>query len=310
MKTTAIVKAGDHHAITSPAMLDRFTQYIDASPRTVESYSKAVRLFIEWTRQNGITQPRREDLIRYRDELAATHKATTVQTYLIAVRQFFKWTEAENLYTNVADRVKGVRVQAQHKKDALTPTQAKDVINTLREKGTPEAARDLAVVALAVTGGLRTIEIKRAKVEDLRTLGSYTVLYVQGKGRTEKAEYIKITTEVEKLIRAYLSTRTDATPGSPLFTSNSNRNTGEELTTRSISRLIKAAIVEAGYNSDRLTAHSLRHTAVTIALTGGMTLQEAQQFARHSNIATTTIYAHNLERMNNRCEETISAALF
>ena len=101
MKTTAIVKAGGHQAITSPAMLDRFTQYIDASPRTVESYSKAVRLFIEWTRQNGITQPRREDLLRYRDELAATHKATTVQTYLIAIRQFFKWTAAENLYTDV-----------------------------------------------------------------------------------------------------------------------------------------------------------------------------------------------------------------
>ena len=49
------------------------------------------------------------------------------------------------------------------------------------------------------------------------------------------------------------------------------------------------------------TAHSLRHTAVTQALIAGQTLQEVQQFARHSNINTTLIYAHNLENEKNEC---------
>lgn len=60
-----------------------------------------------------------------------------------------------------------------------------------------------------VTCGLRTIEVVRADVEDLRTLGSKTVLYVQGKGKDEKSDYVIITREVEKAIRSYLATRKD-----------------------------------------------------------------------------------------------------
>ena len=67
---------------------------------------------------------------------------------------------------------------------------------------------------------------------------------------------------------------------------------------------------EAGYNSEKLTAHSLRHTAVTLSLLGGNTLQEVQQFARHTDISTTQIYAHNLDRAKNKCEETIAEAIF
>lgn len=81
-------------------------------------------------------------------------------------------------------------------------------------------------------------------------------------------------------------------------------------TRRSISGLVKARLKQAGYNSDRLTAHSLRHTAVTLSLIGGQSLQEVQQFARHINITTTQIYAHNLDRANNKCEETIANAIF
>ena len=60
-------------------------------------------------------------------------------------------------------------------------------------------------------------------------------------------------------------------------------------------------MINAGLDSDRLTAQSLRHTAVTQALIAGQTLQEVQQFARHSNINTTLIYAHNLENEKNEC---------
>ena len=40
---------------------------------------------------------------------------------------------------------------------------------------------------------------------------------------------------------------------------------------------------------------------MTISLTAGATLQQVQQFARHSMIVTTQIYAHNLEQCRNPC---------
>jgi len=60
-----------------------------------------------------------------------------------------------------------------------------------------------------VTGGLRTIEVSRANISDLhnnRVIGG-CCLYLQGKGREECSEYIKVSPQVEKAIRDYLSAR-------------------------------------------------------------------------------------------------------
>jgi integrase len=62
-------------------------------------------------------------------------------------------------------------------------------------------------------------------------------------------------------------------------------------------------------DSAKLTAHSLRHTAITLALVGGATVQQAQAMARHANINTTMIYAHNLERMDRAAEDALSGLL-
>ena len=175
---------------------------------------------------------------------------------------------------------------------------------------TPQGLRDYAIIALMVTGGLRTIEVVRANIEDMRTLGDSTVLYVQGKGRDEKTEYIKLSDPVEKAIRAYLKTRSNVSPEDPLFTSISNNSNGERMTTRSISRIAKNNMKEAGYDSSRLTAHSLRHTAVTLSLLAGKDITEVQQFARHANISTTQIYNHALEKAKNSCSEAITNAIF
>jgi len=42
------------------------------------------------------------------------------------------------------------------------------------------------------TSGMRIIEICRADIKDLRTLGNSEVLFIQGKGRSEKDDFVKI----------------------------------------------------------------------------------------------------------------------
>lgn len=288
-----------------------FISFLDVKEKTADTYRKALKRLFQYFAENSISQPTRSDLIAFRDELKAVNKASTVKTYLTATRLFFRWLEQEGLYKNIADKIKGAKVEHGHKKDALTVDQVKDVIDTFTaDTEASTAKRDYAIFCLMVTCGLRTIEVVRADLEDLRTLGSKTVLYVQGKGKDEKSEYVIITREVEKAIRSYLATRTDATDKAPLFSSTSNNSKGKRLTTRTISGIVKERLKLAGLNSNRLTAHSLRHTAVTLSLLGGSTLQEARQFARHSNITTTEIYAHNLERIANPCEGIVSSSIF
>ena len=289
-------------------LLKRFLEYLDASEKTVQTYTRALRQFFKFLYENNITQPQRTDVLAFRDNLKDKgRKPTTIKSYIVAVRLFFQWTNEEGLYPNIAEKIKGAKLDQAHKKDYLTVDQIKDVLNNI-DTSTLTGARDYAIIVLMVTGGLRTIEVSRADMDDMRNVGNSPALYIQGKGREEKTEYVKLPLQVFKAIGRYremLEKQYDV-----LFVSTSNNNKGQRLTTRSISGIVKKRLKEAGYTSNRLTAHSLRHTAGTLNLMNGGTLEETQQLLRHSNINTTMIYLHHLERENNQSEKRIADALF
>lgn len=288
----------------------RFVGFIDAKPKTVETYTRAIRQLFAFFAARGITQPTREDILSYREELKASgHKPTTVQNYITAARLFFQWLEQERIYPNVAAHIKGAKLDKEHKKDYLTSRQVKTILGKV-DRSSLQGLRDYAVLALMITGGLRTIEVSRADVGDLRAAGDNTVLYIQGKGRDEKTEYVKIDGKVEEAIREYLKARGSAAQTEPLFASLSNNSKGQRMSTRAISGIVKSHLQAAGFDSEKLTAHSLRHTAVTLSLLAGKNLAEVQQFARHANIATTQIYNHALDKAKNGCSEAIAKAIF
>lgn len=291
------------------ALYQRFISYIDARPRTIETYSKAIRQLLKYFSLKGITQPTREDILAYRDYLKEGHKPATVQNYITATRLFFQWLEQERLYPNVANKIKGARIEKGHKKDFLNSDQVKAVLGTVDTQSL-QGLRDYAMIAIMVTGGLRTIEIARADIGDMREIAGQTRLYIQGKGKEEKEDYAVLQPEVETAINAYLAERGETAQDQPLFASTSNNSTGGRLSTRSISGIVKTWLKRAGYDSDRLTAHSLRHTAITLALLAGKPMRSVQQFARHTSSAITEVYAHDLERAKNGCEEAIARAIF
>lgn len=291
-------------------LFNRFIAYLDSTEKTIQTYTRALRQLFNYLSINGITKPTREDIIAFRDDLKSSgHKPTTVQNYITATKLFFKWTSQERLYPNVAEHIKGAKLNREHKKDYLTSRQVKSILDAIK-KDNLKGLRDYAMLTLMITGGLRTIEVVRADISDLRNIGECTVLFVQGKGREEKTEYIKITPEVERALRLYLTERGSKTEKEPLFTSTSNNNAGQRVTTRTISKIVKERLKSAGYDSNRLTAHSLRHTAVTLSLLAGKDITEVQQFARHTNITTTMIYNHSLDKTKNSCGEAISKAIF
>lgn len=308
VQNTSIVEG--RNVAVDETLLDRYIRYLDATPKTVESYYKTVKQLINYFAINGINYPQREDIIAFREDLKASgHKPTTIQNYITGVKIFFRWTAQEGLYPNIADHLKGAKLDREHKKDYLSSRQIKDVLSHINQN-TKQGIRDYAMVTLMVTGGLRDIEVVRANVGDLRVCGDNTVLYLQGKGHSERTEYVKISAQVEKALRAYLKTRGGCRQDEPLFTSMSNNSMGSRLTTRSVSGIVKNLLRTSGYDSERLTAHSLRHTAVTLALLAGKDITEVQQFARHANIATTMIYNHSLDKAKNSCGEAIANAIF
>lgn len=292
-----------------PDLAARFLGYLDTTPKTAEAYGRALRRFFRWTQNAGIRRPTRETVLEYRAALRAAGLApATVQAYITALRIFFRWTETEELYPNIADRVRGAKIDREHKRDALTAEQARAVLAQI-DRTTERGARDYALTALLLTGGLRTIEAARANVEDLEEAHGGPVLYIQGKGHEEKADYVRIPPGTAAALREYLATRGDTAGADPLFISFSNRDRGGRLSTRAVSGIIKTRLREAGIDSPRISAHSLRHTAVTLALKSGRPLDEVRQYARHRSIDTTLIYSHAIEKEKNECAAAIEAAI-
>ncbi|MEA0971685.1 putative phage integrase [Candidatus Megaera venefica] len=290
-------------------LYNEFISFIDAKPKTIATYTRALRQFFAFLKNHGITHPKREDVIAFREELLLRNKPTTVQNYIVTVRLFFRWLEQMGIYKNIADKIKSPTISKAHKKDYLTSKQVKAILEHIASDTTEQGIRDYAIFAVMVVGGLRTIEIARSNISDVRNVGDNTVLFIQGKGRDEKTDYIKLPFFVERAVRRYLKLR-NGESNEPLFVSTSNNNLGQRLTTRSISGIIKSRLKEAGYNSEMLTAHSLRHTAGTLNLLNGGSLEETQQLLRHSNINTTMIYLHHMERAKNMSEERIANVIF
>ncbi len=293
----------------SPTYYEDYISYIEVSEKTIETYTRALRQFARFLENHNITLPEREHVIRYKKQLIEEGKEpTTISSYLNVVKCFFKWTASAGIYPNVADNVKGVKVSGEHKRDYFTVKQINEILGAINRE-TLKGARDFAIIYLMATCGLRTIEVTRANVNDLRPIGERMAIYVQGKGHNAKDNFVIMPENTEHYIREYLKKRTDTGNNAPLFASVSNRSRGGRMTTRSIRRIVHEHIEEIGFNDRRHTAHSLRHSAVTIALKSGQSLEEAQEFARHSNISTTMIYNHALKKENNNCSNVVSSAL-
>ena len=283
------------------AHVNSFIAAMDNTPKTKSIYYRAIKRFFAFI---DTDQPTKADFHEYRQHLSETVAPRTAGLYLTSARLFFTWLEENGQYQNISRGTKGIKVSKNHSKDHLTPEQVRDIIASATN------SRDRSIIMLMITAGLRCIEIARANIEDIRNAGADTVLYLQGKGRNSKDEYIKISNSTLKALMAYLQTRKDPKPTDPLFTGEANRNSGGRLTTISISRIVKNTMKAAGYDSNRLTAHSCRHTAATLNLLAGASIQETQQLLRHSNINTTMIYLHNLERIKNNSEQRIDDLIF
>lgn len=290
-------------------LFNSYINFLDVSAASVGTYTRAIRQFINYLSARNITQPTREDIILYRDNLKERLKATTVQCYITALRLFFTWLEQQGFYPNIAEHIKGAKVDnQQHKKDRLTPAQTREILNGMEKKST-QGARNFAIFRLMVTCGLRDIEVARANIEDLTTRGGNPVLYIQGKGREDKGDFVKLPKETARAIRDYLKHRGNPAASEPLFISTSNRNKAGRLSTRTISGIIKNTLIKAGYESDRLTAHSLRHTAVTAAILSGESIVNVKSFARHKRIDTTMVYIHGIDRDANTCAASVENAI-
>ena len=292
-KATSTKMPAKKRGVNYNALILRFVDSQDVKPSSRGNYKRTIRQYFDYIQARGLSLDsiNRADLIAYKEDLLSRLSPRSVASYLVSLRKFYAFAEAEKLYPNIARDLKTPHHGATFVKQHLTKDKVKELLDDAR-KDTP---RNFALINLLLRTGLRTIEAARANVGDLVTIEGRRVLKVWGKGRDSADAFVIVSDKAFAPLKAYLDAR-KAHQGEPLFTSDSRRNGGGRLTTRTISAICKNHLVNIGLDSHEYTAHSLRHTTAVEILKSGGTTEDAQFVLRHSSPATTQIYTQSMKQ--------------
>lgn len=261
---------------------------------TKRDYAAEVRLFATWIRKpaHAVTLA---DLLSYREHLEARNlKHATIAKKLTVLRRLFTFCHDQGLLScNPTAGLQLPKINDESSRDVLTIEECHRLLSVI-DITTFRGKRDKAIIAVMLLNGLRSCEIARANVEDLRKTEECWVLKVHGKGGKEADTRIR--EDALAVIQAYLDARGEVAPSSPLFLGTTHRS-GMRLTTRTVQHMVMKYLRSAGVVRAGLVVHSLRHSAITLIILSGASLLAAQEFARHSSPVTTQKYVHNHEKL-------------
>lgn len=270
----------------------------DISLNSRTTYLNAMLQFTRWCAEKKIVTPKRETILSYKFWLDTKSLSSyTKAVYIVVIRRFFLWTEDSSLYPNISRGVKGIKKYAKsHQKESLSIDALKTLLASIKCDDLL-GKRDFALINILVRTGLRLKEIASATLEDMYEQRGEMLLWIHGKGRSSKDEFVLLTPQTLVSLHDYLQARVIKSDKDPLFISLSDRNYGKKLTIYSLSRIIKRRLRGAGLDSKRITAHSLRHTFGVLSMQAGASLYEVQLAMRHTAPTTTQLYLGDIERI-------------
>lgn len=278
---------------------ESFIDYLDIDEKSLKAYRVGINSLMEYLKDNNIKYPTRNDIIGFRNELRQKYSSNTINTYMVAVKSLFKYLSIHNLYDNIAVDIKGAKYDNTPKKEVLSLDQMQTIYNSLQD------SREKALFGLMITTGLRVCEISTALIEDIKIHNNEIVLFVLGKKRDSKCEYVKLSNKVLNDIKEYIGDRTNGN----IFISTSNENYGLGLSTVSLRKIIKGIFKRFGLDRDTLSCHSLRRSFAVVSYETGSSIYDIQQVLHHSNISTTTRYLKQVDRDNNKTEYNVANAI-
>lgn len=257
------------------------------SPHTALSYQRDLQCLLEWCEVAGVHAWRELDEQHLRLFAARSHSGglspRSVQRRLSAIRSFLKYLGREGLIS----RDPGTDVRAPKAARRLPTTLDVDQMSRLLSfsADTPLAKRDLAIMELFYSSGLRLAELVSLDLTDL-DLGDQTVR-VTGKGN--KTRIVPVGAKALEAVRHWLAIRHDwARIGEQaMFVSQR----GQRLTSRSIQLRISYWARKQGLPV-HVHPHLFRHSFASHMLESSQDLRGVQELLGHADISTTQVYTH------------------
>ncbi|MCA9027596.1 MAG: tyrosine-type recombinase/integrase [Planctomycetaceae bacterium] len=295
---------------TASFVWDEFFSGMIRNPHTRDAYQRAVRRFLIWAEQQDVALLRiTPGMIGRYFDVQASRSVPTKKLELAALRAFFDvLVNRHVLPLNPAATVRGERYQAvEGKTPEITPEQARTLLRSIPTDRSV-ALRDRAIIATLIYTAARAGAVAKLKREDFIWDGAQYSLRFTEKGG--KSRSIPVRHDLQLILLEYLyvlNTEQDS-PHAPLFRTAAGRTgqlTPHPLRNIDICRMVKRRLRNAGLPS-HLSPHSFRVATVTDLLTQGVSLEDVQYLAGHSDPRTTRLYDRRQKSVTRNTVERIS----
>lgn len=280
---------------------DGLARQRQASAHTIRAYRDTFRLLLRFAHQQTGKPPARLDLTdidaplitAFLDHLEQTrhNTARTRNARMAAIRSLYRFASyREPGHAALIQRVLAIPDKRTGRTivSYLNATEIDALLNAV-DRSTWLGRRDHALLVTAIQTGLRVSELCGLRRSDL-TLTTGPHVRCQGKGRKDRCTPLTRTTVA--VLKTWLAETANATTD-PVFPTR----TGSPLKPDSIGDLLDRYTTIARqqcptWTTERVTPHTLRHSAAMQLLHAGVDTSTIALWLGHEHVQTTQIYLH------------------
>lgn len=262
--------------------------------KTLKAYRIDLTQFSIFLNSCSIDAITPEHLEAYISQLHQTYKPKTVKRKIASLKAFFHYLEYKDiirinpfnkLQVKFREPVILPKTIPLHTIEALLASMYQSYANTKQPCRKKRLLRDITVIELLFSTGMRISELCSLRPEDVNLVEG--IILIHGKGAKERRIQIG-NANVMAIIREYQSTYAEDISACQFFFVNQNH---QRLSEQSVRRLInkygKAANIEM-----HITPHMFRHSFATCLLEADVDIRYIQEMLGHSSINITEIYTH------------------
>ncbi len=246
------------------------------SERTLQYYRVTIEHFLSQT-ETTVRKVTTEEIRTYLADYQKNSNCSnvTIDNIRRNISSFFSWLEEEDYILKSPMR----RIHKIKTKTVVKSIISDEGIERLRDNCSE--IRDLAMIDLLYSTGIRVGELVNLNIDDIDLEGRECIVY--GKGDKERKVYFDAKAKVH--LKEYIETRDDSNQA--LFVTldaphDRLKISGVEIRLRQLGRRL---------DLEKIHPHKFRRTMATRAIDKGMPIEQVQKILGHSQIDTTMQYA-------------------
>ncbi|NJM38774.1 MAG: tyrosine recombinase [Akkermansiaceae bacterium] len=272
---------------------DRFIRYLATERGLSDAYQLSVRQTLDalaaWMKK--VNQPLRDlgtdDLATFLNQRKSDGlNAASLRITTVHLKIFFRWLVLkETLEMDPAEPLLAPRPD-QTLPETLHAVEIRKLLESI-DPAQPLGRRDLAILELFYSSGLRLSELCKARLETMDFEEGF--LRITGKGG--KTRIVRVGNKAREAISNYLGHERPNLVGKKTSSHIFLSIRGTALSPDRVRQIVKERAKFAGIDQN-VYPHLLRHSFATHLLEGGADLRVIQELLGHADISTTQIYTH------------------